>query len=679
MKKIYMNENFKHFLHGGDYNPDQWYKNYPEILEEDMRLFKLANCNSMSVGIFAWAALEPEEGRYDFSFLDKTMDDVYANGGRVILATPSGARPAWMAQKYPEVLRVDENRERNWFGGRHNHCLTSPVYREKVAKINALLAERYKDHPALIAWHVSNEYSGECHCELCREKFREWLKKKYVTLDELNDQWWGPFWSHTYTDWSQIDPPAQKGERTMTGLRIDWIRFNTEQTTDFFKNEIAPIRKFTPDVPVTTNLMGFYTGIDYRVLAKELDFVSHDSYPKWRGDDSDIVLACEHAVRYDLNRSLKHKPFIQMECTPSNVNHHEFNKLKRPGAHMLATMQLLAHGSDSVCYFQWRKSRGSTEKFHGAVVDHVGHENTRVFRDVQAVGARLKKLDETVLGTVTESRVAIIYDWQNRWALDRTQAFRLGDKMVHKTLCEHYFAFWKRGINVEIIGEDDDFSCYDLIVAPQLYVTSDKMIDKLEKYVANGGTLQCTYMLGMVNENDRCHLGGFPGGKLKDVFGIWNEEIDTLYPDDFNTVELDGVTYKAVDYCELIHAEGAEVLATYGKDFYAGMPAITVNNYGKGKAYYTAFRGKDDFNDKMTDLLLSECGITSDFDGELPYGMTAHSRTDGENVYVFLQNYSTKPLITSTKYNWITADEGKEVNGEITLASYETLILSRKI
>ena len=678
MKKIYMNENFKHFLHGGDYNPDQWYKKYPEVLKEDMRLMKLANCNSMSVGIFAWAALEPEEGKYDFTFLDKAMDDIYANGGRVMLATPSGARPAWMAQKYPEVLRVDETRHRIWFGGRHNHCLTSPIYREKVAKINAMLAERYKDHPALIAWHVSNEYSGSCHCELCREAFREWLKKKYGTLDELNDQWWAPFWSHTYTDWSQIDPPSPMGERSMSALRIDWLRFAADQTTDFFMNEIAPIRKITPDVPVTTNLMGFHTTVDYRVLAKELDFVSHDSYPTWRGDDSDIRLASDYAARYDLNRSLKHKPFIQMECTPSNVNHHKYNKLKRPGMHMLSSMQLLAHGSDSVCYFQWRKSRGSTEKFHGAVVDHVGHENTRVFRDVSEVGARLKKLDE-VLGTVTESRVAIIYDWQNRWALDGTQGFQLLDKKLMKTFHDHYFAFWKRGINTEIIGEDDDFSCYDLIIAPMLYVTSDKMIDKLEQFVKNGGTLQCTYMLGMVNENDRCHLGGFPGGKLKDVFGIWNEEIDTLYPGESNKVELDGVTYKAVDYCELIHAKGAEVLATYGEDFYAGMPAITVNSYGKGKAYYTAFRGEDDFNDKMTELMLNECGITSDFDGELPYGMTAHSRTDGENVYVFLQNYSIKPLTTSTKHTWITADDKKEISGEITLAAYETLILSRKI
>ncbi len=677
MKKIFINPTYKHFLHGGDYNPDQW-QDYPEVLKEDMRLMQLANCNSMSVGIFAWAALEPEEGKYDFSFLDKAMDDIYANGGRVILATPSGARPAWMSQKYPEVNRVTENRDRRWFGVRHNHCFTSPIYREKVTQINSLLAERYKDHPALIAWHVSNEYSGSCYCDLCREAFREWLKKKYGTLRELNAQWWSAFWAHTYTDWSQIDPPSPLGERCVHGLYLDWRRFVTDQTIDFYKNEIAPLRKFTPNVPITTNFMGFSTVLDYRAFAKEVDFVSHDSYPTWRGDESDVLRASEVSMRYDLNRSLKHKPFVQMECTPSNVNWHDYNKLKRPGAHMLSSMQIVAHGGDSVLYFQWRKNRGSWEKFHGAVVDHVGNENTRVFREVSAVGARLKKLD-AVLGTMTESRVALISDWSNRWALDNAQGFQKNDKKIHETLSKHYHPMWKRGINTDIIGEDDDFSCYDIIIAPMLYITSDNMIDKLEQFVKNGGTLLCTYMLGMVNENDRCHLGGFPGGKLKEVFGIWNEEIDTLYPNEKNSVTFNGATYDAVDYCEIVHAQGAEVLATYNDDFYKGMPALTVNNYGKGKAYYVTFRDNGDFTDVITERLLTECGIVSDFDGVLPCGMTAHSRTDGENLYVFLQNFSTNPLSTSTAHTWITVDGKETISGEITLDSYETLILSRKI
>jgi len=284
-----------------------------------------------------------------------------------------------------------------------------------------------------------------------------------------------------------------------------------------------------------------------------------------------------------------------------------------------------------------------------------------------------------VLGTFTPTRVALLYDWSNRWALDMAQGFQKEDKKVHETLCNHYFPLWQRGVNTDVIGENDEFAGYDLIIAPQLYMTSDALIDKLEAFVKNGGTLLCTYMTGMVNENDRCHLGGFPGGKLKDVFGIWNEEIDTLYPEEHNSVTYEGTSYKAVDYCELIHAQGAQVLATYDADFYQGMPAITVNDYGKGKAYYVAFRGEEDFLTNMTDRLLEECGVASDFDGELPYGMTAHSRTDEETLYVFLQNFATRPLTTCTRQAWVTVDTQESITGEITLAPYETLILSRKL
>ena len=215
MKNIYNNE--KRLLHGGDYNPDQWL-DYPDILKDDLRLMKLANVNTMTVGIFAWSALEPTEGNYNFEWLDKIIDDVYNQGGRVILATPSGARPAWLSEKYPEVLRTNDRREKMLHGGRHNHCFSSPIYREKTQKMNYKLAERYGNHPALIMWHVSNEYSGDCHCELCQENFRDWLKNKYKTIENVNKAWWGPFWSHTYTDCSQIESQSSIGENAVHGL-----------------------------------------------------------------------------------------------------------------------------------------------------------------------------------------------------------------------------------------------------------------------------------------------------------------------------------------------------------------------------------------------------------------------------------------------------------------------------
>lgn len=675
--KDYINPDFKHMLHGGDYNPDQWLHD-PNILSEDMRLMKLANCNEMTLGIFAWAALEPEEGQFNFDWMDKAMDDIYAAGGKVILATPSGARPAWMAQKYPEVLRTTEQGVKMHYGGRHNHCLTSPVYREKVAIINRKLAERYENHPALFAWHLSNEYGGECHCELCKEAFRAWLKEKYGTLENLNFQWWNSFWSHTFTDWNQINPPSSIGESKIHGLRLDWKRFVTAQTADFIRHEYNSVKAITPNVPVTTNLMKFYLGLNYREIAKEIDFISWDSYPSWEGGDGDFDIARNTAMCHDLMRSLKKRPFFLMESTPSVASWKPINKPKRPGMHMLSSLQAVAHGSDSVQYFQWRKSRGNYEKFHGAVIDHVGHENTRVFKDVQSVGARLQKLDE-IVGTLVDAKVAILYDWENIWALDMAAAFQRDDKKIIPTVNKFYDALWNRGVDVDIIGtQDEDFSKYKAIFAPMQYLVSEELGEKLETYVKNGGTLLCTYMSAMVNENDLCHLGGWPGAGLRKVFGIWNEEIDTLSPDEFNTVKLaDGSIVKAIDYCEFIHCEGAKVLANYDSDFYSGMPALTVNNYGKGKAYYVAFRDEGAFTDKIVGEILNETNVHSAFDGDLPQNVTAHSRTDGKNVYVFVENYNRSIAEIETAHTWTTVDTNERVTGKILLEPYETLIIRK--
>lgn len=673
MKDIIL-RNYPHMIHGADYNPDQW-QDRPDILKEDMRLMKLAGFNEMSVGIFAWSCLEPQEGVFDFSFLDKAMDDIYAAGGRVILATPSGARPAWLSQKYPEVLRVGTDRIRNEFGERHNHCYTSPIYREKVRIINEKLAERYANHPALIAWHISNEYGGECHCPLCRAAFREWLKLKYGTLDNLNHEWWTAFWSHTFTDWEQIISPGPLGDSDLLGLTLDWKRFVTDQTTDFISAEIAAVRKFTPNIPVTANLMGFYNGLDYRRLSKKIDFVSWDAYPKWRGNDkSDISVAINASMTHDLMRSLKKRPFFLMESTPSLVNWHEYNKLKRPGMNELSSLQAVAHGADSVQYFQWRKSRGSSEKFHGAVVDHVGTENTRVFKEVAALGSRLKGLD-FIVGTMPDAKAALLYDWDNRWALDNSQGFARYDKKIIPTLQSYYGALWKRGIDTDIIGAEDCFDGYRLIIAPMRYSVSAALGEKLKKFVENGGTLLFTYISAMVNENDLCYLGGFPGAGLSEVFGIWNEEIDTLYPGEKNSVKLGDEEYAATDYCELIHTNTAEVLAVYSQDFYSGMPALTVNKYGKGRAYYQAFRDEGEFTDRLVSELLKECEIGSVFDGELPEGVTAHGRTDGDSTYAFIQNFTYSEKTLETKTEWLNAESGEKINGSIVLKPLQTLIL----
>ena len=681
MKKKRVYPKCASMLHGGDYNPDQWIDRYPHVIDEDMRLMKLADCNEMSVGIFAWAKLEPEEGKFDFAWLDEVMDKIAANGGYVILATPTGARPNWMAQKYPEVLRVNEFGVRDEFGGRHNHCFSSPVYREKTALINRKLAERYKDHPALIMWHLSNEYSGNCHCDLCKEAFREWLKKKYGTLEELNHAWWNSFWSHTVTDWDQINPPSQRGEVGVHGLNLDWMRFTTDRTIDFIETEKEPLKAVTPDIPITTNMMGTFDGLNYPKIAKVLDLVSWDNYPWWKGDDRDGDLASVIAFAHDQNRSMLKQPFLLMESVPSKTNWQPYPKLKRPGMHMLSSLQAVAHGSDSVQYFQWRKSRGSSEKFHGAVVDHEGSENTREFKDVAELGAVLKQLDPLV-GTLTEPKVAVIYDWENKWVINDFHGPANQAKKYTETVIAHYTPFWERGISVDVIDRDEDISGYDMVVAPMLHLVTEEMGEKITRFVEEGGTFVTTYLAGCVGDTDLCHLGGFPG-PLRKVLGIWAEETDTLYPEDTNRLVskdfLKGGEYEIRELCDLIHCETAESLGEYGDDFYAGRPALTVNSYGKGKAYYIAARTGGDFLDDFYGKISS--GLPVNFKADLPKGVTAQYRTDGERDYIFLMNFLNREILVSDVNEPDLADffSGEAPGKRVKLAPYGWRLYTRKV
>jgi beta-galactosidase len=666
---------FNGFLHGADYNPDQWL-HAPEILEEDIRLMKLAKCNVMSIGIFSWVSLEPEEGRFTFDWLDHILNKFAANGIYAFLATPSGARPAWMSAKYPEVLRVGANRVRNLHGFRHNHCYTSPLYRSKVTIINQLLAERYSDHPAVIGWHISNEYGGECHCDLCQVAFRDWLCNKYGSLEVLNRVYWTSFWSHTYTDWSQVESPAPHGETFVHGLNLDWKRFVTDQTVDFCKHEIAPLRVVNAELPITTNLMDYYEGLNSWKFADVLDVVSWDSYPTWHDQQDDSNQAARVGMMHDIIRSIKSRPFLLMESTPSLTNWQGVSKNKKPGVHMLASMQAVAHGSDSVQYFQWRKSRGSSEKFHGAVVDHVGHEYTRVFRDVTEVGETLEGLAE-IIGTNVQSEIAVIFDWENRWAINDSQGPRNIGVHYEKTVIEHYKPFWTRGVSVDVIDMEQDLSKYKLLVAPMLYMVRPGVGERIERFVENGGTFVATYWSGLVDENDLCFLGGFPG-PLRKTLGIWSEEIEGLHDGQTNQVKLKegnplGLTgeFTAREICDLIHLESAEALAEYSTDFYAGRPAVTVNQLGAGKAYYIASRNDAAFHQIFYDALLKETGIHNKLGNNLPEGVTAQVRTDGDHDYVFVLNFHAEAKVVELgNGGGIDLISGQHIIGSMELAPY---------
>lgn len=674
---------FPKLLHGGDYNPDQWLHD-PEILKQDIELMKKADINCVSVGIFAWAHLEPEEGVYTFDWLAEIIDNLYQNGIYTVLATPSGAKPLWMSEKYEEIRRVQANGVRDLSGNRHNHCYTSPVYREKVLNIDRRLAERFSGHPGVILWHLSNEYGGECYCERCQDAFRLWLREKYGTLDALNHAWWTDFWSHTYTSWEQIHAPVPNGETSTHGLFLDWKRFVTAMTVDFCRLERDAVKQVCPDLPVTANLMGFYDGLDYFKFAPILDVVSWDNYPQWHTTDN-VEIAVFSALTHDLMRSVKHAPFLLMESTPSVTNWTPVSMLKRPGMHLLSSVQALAHGSNSVQYFQFRKSRGSTEKFHGAVVDHVGNpgplpiartENTRVFKDVQSVGALLREMNERggLYNTEVKPEVAIVFDTENRWAIDGAAGPRNVGKGYVETVLEHYRTFWEKGVQVDIINMDGDLSDYKLVIAPMLYMLRGGFEEKLRSYVEKGGTLVSTYWTGIVDETDLCILGGNPG-HLMDVFGLWNEEIDALPDGMLNGVTFGGKTYAARELCARIHPTTAETLGTYTQDFYAGEAAVTRNRFGEGTAYYLAARTDTDLMRTLYGSLMAELHIAPSLEAELPHGVTAHARKGESETIIFVENYLNEPKTVALEKEYSVFGTGERVKS-LNLSPYGTVILS---
>jgi beta-galactosidase len=644
----FVNSRFPVLWHGGDYNPDQWLDR-PDILDEDFRLFPLAGFKVASIGIFSWTRIEAEEGRYDFSWLDALMDRLDKAGMKAVLATPSGAKPAWMAQKYPEILRCSPGRVRDLQGNRHNHCYTSPVYRRKAVEMSSRLAERYKDHPALVLWHVNNEYNGECHCPLCQEAFREWLKERYGSLEALNRAWWSSFWSHTYTDWSQIESPSPIGEVYAMGLSLDWKRFVDAQSLDFFLTESAPLRAITPKVPITINTMGTYPGLNTWNWAPHMDVVGWDNYPSWHDvAKSDADEASRTAFVHDLTRSLKGgKPWLLIESTPSSVCYRPVNRNKKPGMHMLSSMQAVAHGSDSVMYFQWRKGRGGAEKFHGAVVDHAGHENTRTFREVAEVGKALEGLAD-VAGTAVRAEAAIIYDWETRWAIDGFLGIGKDERDYERACVEFHRALWRRSYACDVPNQDQDFSKYKLVVAPWLHMAKPGTAERLESFVKAGGTLVLTYFSGWVDESDLCFEGGFPG-PLRKLAGVWAEELDPLWkgqanraiPVAGNALGLSG-EYAIDSFCEQVHPEGAEVLATYGDDWYRGMSVLTRNRFGKGSVYYLAAKVDQRFIDDAMRAIAVEAGLASAWPEELPAGVNAQARSDEAADYVFLMNFNEK-------------------------------------
>ena len=659
--------------YGGDYNPEQW----PEdTWAEDMRLLKLAHIDIVTLNVFSWAALQSDEVTYHFEKLDKIMNLVRDNGMKVCMATSTGAHPAWMARKHPDILRVESNGMRRKFGSRHNSCPNSPTYQKYAKALAARLAERYKDYDNIVAWHISNEYGGECYCENCEKAFRVWLKEKYHTIDEVNRVWDTAFWGHTFYDFDDIVVPNHLSEHwgndrtTFQGISLDYKRFNSESLLNAFRLEYDAIHAITPDIPITTNLMGTYQPLDYQMWGKYMNFISWDNYP------SNETPLEETAMRHDLMRGAKQgKPFALMEQTPSVTNWLPYNMLKRPGVMRLWSYQAVAHGADTVMFFQMKRSIGACEKYHGAVIDHVGNENTRVFREVTELGAELEKLGSQTLGARTDAKAAIVFDWDNWWGI----SYSAGPS-IYLDYCQevlHYYkALHNKNIPVDMIGVEDDLSKYSLVIAPVLYMVKGNYDEKIRAFVKNGGRFLTTFFSGYVDEHDLVTIGGYPG-KLRDILGIWVEEEDALPKEMENSFSYQGKTYPAKMLCDLLHTEGAQALSSYEKDFYAGMPVLTKNAFGKGYGYYVATSSDDAFYEDYLSEICAEAGITPIMDTPATVEVTMRSNTNGS--FVFLLNHGEETYETTLPFAGtdLLTDTAYAQNDAITLKAKGVAIIKK--
>lgn len=677
-----MKPTFSSFLFGGDWNPEQW----PEdTWEQDIEKLEDAHINEATINVFSWALLQPSEDRYDFSMLDKIVALLVKHRFNIVMATGTAALPAWMVRTHPEVIRTDQEGRHRVFGGRHNFCPTSEYFRQASGALAGHLAERYADTPGLMAWHVGNEYGGGgglCYCEGCARAFRVWLKEKYGTVQALNQAWCANFWSHTIYDWEDVVPPVTYGDGisenkcVISGLQMDYRRFQEQAQLACFTNERDAIRRHDGSTPITTNLMGTFKDLDYFEWAQQMDLVSWDNYP---GMDTTPSFT---AMSHDLMRGVGGgRPFMLMEQTPNQQCWFPFCKVKRPGEVRKLSWQAVAHGADTVQFFQMKQSLGGCERSHGAVLDHSGSEESRVFKETAALGAELDRVGGRLMGSRVVARVAIMFDWQSYWSLEGCVGPTTGfsyPQEVHR----FYRPLYRRNLAVDFIPSTSPVEAlkkYDLVLAPALISLLPGVADHLESYVSDGGTFVTGYMAGIHDEHDLVVPGGYPGA-LRGLTGVWVEEIDALAPDETIPVEglaaADGQPVGRI-VASLIHCEGAQPFASYGGgDFYAGSPALTVNDFGRGRAYFVGTPLDEAGMDAFMDPIVDSLGLPAvDAPGDVSLSIR---QSDDGTRYAIVINSAHSPVTTDLPLLRGGEDllAGGQVSGPLDLPAYGVALVA---
>lgn len=637
--------------YGADYNPDQWPR---EVWDEDVRLMREAGVNIVSLAIFSWARLQPSADEWDFGWLDDVMDLLHRHSIDVDLATATASPPPWLTTAHPEILPVTAAGATVWPGARQHWRPTSRVFREHALRLVEVLATRYADHPALVAWHVSNELG--CHnfydySDDAAEGFRDWLRDRYRDLDTLNAAWGTAFWSQRYGRWEEILPPRLAGTHPNPTQQLDFTRFSSDALKDYLRAESEVLRRITPDVPITTNFMVMEDkkGMNYADWAAEVDFVSNDHYVEPGPQRLD-----ELSFSANLTSGLAQgRPWFLMEHSTSAVNWQPVNVVKRPGEMMRDSLLHVAHGADAVCFFQWRQSAAGAEKYHSAMVPHAGRDSA-VFRAVTDLGRALGEYGVVAGSNRVPASVAILYDWESWWASE--QDSHPTDRLRYRAeAIDWYSALLDAGIRVDVVPIGTDLRGYRMVIAPILHVAPEPLVTALEAYVRNGGHLVLTYFSGIVNEDDHVWLGGYPGA-FREMLGVRVEEFAPLL--DGERVDLDNGTGGTV-WSEPVQlaADDVVVLASYASGDCAGSPAVTTRPVGAGSSSYVSTRLGAAGLAPLVEELASRAGVTSELPEALRGRVELAVRADDRSQYRFFVNRTSEEIE-------LPADLGKPLGGE---------------
>ncbi|MDX3242708.1 beta-galactosidase [Streptomyces sp. ME18-1-4] len=641
-------------LFGGDYNPEQWPE---ETWHEDVRLMKDAGVNSVTLGVFSWAKLEPEPGAREFGWLDRLMDLMHEHGVGVVLATPTSAPPPWLGRLHPDTLPRDENGDVERWGGRQHFSHSSATYRRYAAAITEDLAARYGGHPALTMWHINNEYCTADHGDEAAAAFRRWLREKYGTLDALNTAWGTAFWSQGYDSWDGILPARRTHYLKNPAQMLDFRRFTSDALLECYLAERDIVARHTPHIPVTTNFMPLFFGQDAWRWAEEEDAVSVDLYP----DPRDPLGAQHGALVQDLTRSQARGPWMLMEQAAGPVNWRGVNHPKPRGLGRLWSLQAVARGADAVCYFQWRQSRQGAEKFHSGMVSHAG-EHGRTFQEVKQLGTELARIGGEVTGSHISADVVILHDWHAWWA--GAQDGRPSTRVDHAAVLHAWHrALWEAHLTTDFAHPEHDLTGYKLVVVPQLYAMTDAAIDNLLAHVHGGGTLVTGFLTGVADEDDRVRPGGMDA-RLRELFGI--RTLHEWWPlEAGERVETDGF-HGTLWSEELQAADPGAVEAVYKGGELDGLPAVLRGD----RAWYVSTLPEPDALRTLLARVAADAGARPVLDG-LPPGVEAVRRGD----LLFLLHHGREPVtvgLPGTHHDLLT---GTTLTDEVALGRYGVVVL----